>query len=179
MRHPLYAGNFLIILGVAVSFNNPWAYLLLLVPFAYLYHLITNFDERRMSERLGAAYEVYTQENLSRFLPQFRNLKRAMHTTTPFNFLYAGHKEYNSICAWLAGVLSLAVYRDAMTYGWKHALYQNSVSLGIIGFCGALAILLNVRDRIGRKEASPSESVATIRSHRLRSYRRDSLRRRA
>ncbi len=161
MRHPLYAGNFLIVLGVVVSFNNPWAYLLSLVPFAYLYHLITNFDERRMSERLGAAYEVYRQENLSRFLPQFRKLRRAMHTTMPFNFRYAWRKERNSICAWLAGVLSLAAYRDAMTYGWEEAWHQNSVSLGISGFCGALAILLNVRDRIGRKQALLSKSVAT------------------
>lgn len=162
MRHPLYAGNFLIVLGVVVSFNNPWAYLLSLVPFAYLYHLITNFDERRMSERVGADYDVYIQENLSRFLPQFRNLKRAMRTTKPFNCLYAWHKERNSICAWLAGVLSLAVYRDAITYGWEQAWYQNSVALGIIGFCGILATLLNVLDRTGRKKPSSSKSAAKI-----------------
>ena len=174
MRHPLYAGNFLIILGVTVSFNNPWAYLLVLVPFAYLYHFITNGDERRMSERLGAAYKIYSQENLSRFLPEFRNLKRARCTTTPFNFLYAWRKEYNSICAWLAGVSSLAIYRDAVTYGWKQAWYRNPVFWGITAFCGALAIFLNVRDHIGRKEASSSEAVATIRSDRLRSYRGDS-----
>jgi protein-S-isoprenylcysteine O-methyltransferase Ste14 len=151
MRHPLYAGNFLIIVGVAVSFNNPWAYLLLLVSFAYLYHLITNFDERRMSQRLGAAYEFYRRENLWRFVPQFRKLRRAMHTTTPFNCRYAWRKEYNSICAWLAGVSSLAIYRDAVTYGWKQAWYRNPVSLGITGFCGVLAILLNMWRRIIRK----------------------------
>jgi len=165
MRHPLYTGNFFILLGVTVSFNNPWAYLLLLVPFAYLYHLITNLDERRMSERVGFAYKTYTEETLSRFLPQFRNLKRANRTTVPFSFLYAWRKEYNSICAWLAGVPTLGIYRDAVTYGWEQALYENPVSLGVSGFCGALAILLNVRRHIGRKKRLLKHYERTDKAH--------------
>ena len=37
MRHPLYAGNFLIVLGLVVMYHNPWVYPLFLLPFAYLY----------------------------------------------------------------------------------------------------------------------------------------------
>jgi hypothetical protein len=53
MRHPLYTGNFLIAAGLVVIFNNPWAYLLFLVPLAYLYHVITNMEEKRMHRRFG------------------------------------------------------------------------------------------------------------------------------
>jgi hypothetical protein len=41
-----------------------------------------------------------------------------------------------------------------VTYGWEQALYENPISLGVSGFCGALAILLNVRRHIGRKNDS-------------------------
>ena len=150
MRHPLYAGNFLILLGLTVAFNNHSAYPLLLVPFAYLYILISRADELRMKARYGAGYEAYARTNLSRFLPRVSNLSLALGTTTPFNWVHAWRKEYNSCCAWLAGIGSLKIYRDVLAYDWQQALHHNRGWLLVIGICAALAIGLNLAQRIGR-----------------------------
>ena len=150
MRHPLYAGNFLILLGLTVAFNNHWAYPLLLVPFAYLYHLISRADELRMKAHYGAGYDAYAHANLSRFLPRVSHLPVALRTTTPFNWVHAWRKEYNSCCAWLAGIGSLKIYRDILAYDWQQALHRNRGWLVAIGICATLAVVLNLAQRIGR-----------------------------
>jgi len=151
MRHPLYAGNFLILLGLTVTFNNPWAYPLLLFPFAYLYHLITRVDEQRMNAHFGADYQAYAEKNMSRLVPHFKELKVAVSTTAPFNWLYAWRKEYNSLCAVMAGVASLAIYRGALHYGWEQTWHESRAWLLVIGLCGVLAIVLNLKRYIGQK----------------------------
>lgn len=59
MRHPLYSGNFLIVLGTVVVLNNVWAYPLLLLPFACLYRVIAATDEQRMIQHFGPDYLKY------------------------------------------------------------------------------------------------------------------------
>jgi len=158
MRHPLYVGNFLILAGLTVAFNNPWAYPLLLVPFAYLYHLISRADELRMKIHYGADYEAYAHAKVSRFLPRLSNLPLALRTTSPFNWVHAWRKEYNSCCAWLAGIGGLKIYRDALAYDWQQALHDNRFWLLVILICAAVAIILNLAKLIGRynsRAASP------------------------
>src|SRR6266536_5010697 len=101
MRHPLYAGNCLILLGLVVIFNNPWAYPLFLLPFAYLYHVITNMEEKRMHRRFGADYQEYEGRAVPRFLPALGNLGMALRTTLPFGWELAWRKEGESCCGWL------------------------------------------------------------------------------
>jgi protein-S-isoprenylcysteine O-methyltransferase Ste14 len=80
MRHPLYAGNFLIVVGLVVIFHNPWAYPLLLLPFAYMYHAITAMEEQRLRRRFTDDYHEYRRDAVPRFLPALGNLKAALQT---------------------------------------------------------------------------------------------------
>ena len=147
MRHPLYAGNFLIVLGLVVIFNNPWAYLLLLLPFAYLYHVITEMEEKRMNRRFGADYHEYRKQAVPRFLPALGNLGMARHTTGPFGWEFAWRKEYDSCCGWLAGVAVLEIYEGVLARGWTQNWPRTQGWLIVLGLIGAVVFGLRIRQR--------------------------------
>ena len=118
MRHPLYAGNFLIVAGLTVTHNNPMAYVLLLAPFTLVYHLITRTEEQSMMRRFPSEYQRYMAKSLSRFWPTISNLGAARQTTFPLSWDLAWRKEYPSCCAWIAGLAGLELYKQMLTYGW-------------------------------------------------------------
>jgi protein-S-isoprenylcysteine O-methyltransferase Ste14 len=152
MRHPLYAGNFFILLGLVIIFNNPWAYLLFLLPFAYLYHVITDMEEKRMHRRFSADYQVYRQKEVPRFLPALSNLPTALRTTLPFGWGLAWRKEYESCCGWLAGVVGLQLYEGTLTYGWAQYWPYTQRGLVVLGLLGILAFSLWVRKSLSHTE---------------------------
>ncbi|MGE0826889.1 MAG: isoprenylcysteine carboxylmethyltransferase family protein [Candidatus Binatia bacterium] len=145
MRHPLYAGNFLIVAGLTVVFHNLWAYPLLLLPFAYLYHSITNMEEQRLRRRFTEDYQEYRQSEVPRFLPAISNLGAAIQTTRPFGWGLAWRKEYESCCGWLAGVMILQVYAGITVYGWGQNWSATRWRLLIVGLIGIVALVLRMR----------------------------------
>jgi protein-S-isoprenylcysteine O-methyltransferase Ste14 len=154
MRHPLYAGNFLIAFGLTTTYNNPWAYLFLPLPLACLYYTIACADEQRMKARFGVLYESYVTKHMTRFVPQLGKLVAALQTTRPFNWMLAWGKEYNSVCAWTAGIAALAFYKKAISYGWDVAWQQHAEWLIVSGSCGILAAAWNVTRRIRREKST-------------------------
>jgi protein-S-isoprenylcysteine O-methyltransferase Ste14 len=150
MRHPLYAGNFLIVSGLVIVFNNPWAYLLLLPPFAYLYHVITDMEEKRMNRRFGADYRDYREKEVPRFLPALGKLGVAVRTTRPFGWALAWRKEFESCCGWLAGVVVLEIYEGVLARGWKQNWPHTRGWLVVLGFLGVVAVSLGIRRSMTR-----------------------------
>ncbi len=153
MRHPLYAGNFLIVAGLVVIFHNPWAYLLLLLPFAYLYHAITAMEEQRLRRRFTDDYHEYRRDAVPRFLPALGNLKAALQTTRPFSWGLAWRKEYESCCGWIAGVALLEAYEGILVRGWEPNWPTTMRWLGVVGILGVAAVILLIR-----KQALPFSS---------------------
>ncbi len=152
MRHPLYAGNFLIVLGLVVVFNNPWAYLLLLPPFAYLYHVITDMEEKRMRRRFGSDYHEYREKEVPRFLPALGNLGTALRTTHPFGWGLAWRKEFESCCGWLAGVVVLEIYEGVLARGWEQNWPYTQGGLAVLGLLGVVAVSLTIRRSMTRAQ---------------------------
>jgi protein-S-isoprenylcysteine O-methyltransferase Ste14 len=150
MRHPLYAGNFLIMLGLVVVFNNPWVYPLLLLPFAYLYHVITDMEEKRMQRRFGADYHGYREKEVPRFFPALSSANTAVHTTRPFGWALAWRKEYESCCGWLAGVVVLEIYEGVLAHGWEHNWPATQRWLVVLGVIGVAACGLRIRKDLTR-----------------------------
>jgi protein-S-isoprenylcysteine O-methyltransferase Ste14 len=145
MRHPLYVGNFLILLGLVVVFHNPWAYPLWLLPFAYLYHVITAMEEKRMHRRFGVDYHNYTHKEVPRFLPALDNLGVALRTTRPFGWRFASWKEYESCCGWLAGVAILQIYEGVVWRGWTQNWPYTQRWLIGLGIIGIVSLWLRIR----------------------------------
>src|SRR3990170_9083117 len=59
MRHPLYVGNLLIVFGLLLVYNNPWAYVICGLPFAVSYGVIARLEEEHMHRAFGAEYAGY------------------------------------------------------------------------------------------------------------------------
>jgi protein-S-isoprenylcysteine O-methyltransferase Ste14 len=147
MRHPLYAGNFLIAAGLAVNYNNPVAYLLLVAPFAFVYYKITRSEEQNMTKKFAFAYERYRAACSPRFLPALGNLGSAVQTTFPFDWGFAWRKEYSSCCAWVAGLAGLELYKEVLAYGWTRHWSSNWFLVAVMGICGTVTLALNLRKR--------------------------------
>lgn len=158
MRHPLYAGNFLIVLGLSVIFHNPWAYFFLLLPFAYMYHAITNMEEKRLRRRFTEDYQEYREHEVPRFLPALQNLGEALRTTRPFGWGLAWRKEYESCCGWLAGVMILEAYQGVLLRGWTHNWPFTLAWLGIAGLIGVAALGLRHWKKATRTHGAPASS---------------------
>jgi len=150
MQHPLYTGNFLIASGLVIIFNNPWAYILLLGPFAYLYHVITIMEEKRMYRRFGDEYRQYRRHDPPRFFPALSNLGAALRTSCPLDWRFAWRKEYESCCGWIAGVAALEIYEGVLLRGWE-GNWPYTIRWGvIIGFMGLISLVVGLRKNAKR-----------------------------
>ncbi len=151
MRHPLYAGNFLIVLGLVLVYHNPWVYPLFLLPFAYLYDAITRMEEQRLHWRFPHDYEGYRQVAVPRFLPVLSHLGRAFDTTRPFGWRLAWRKEYESLCGWLAGIVGIQLYERVEVLGWTVAWPASRLWLGLLALITVANMALKARRRLSQR----------------------------
>lgn len=59
VRNPLYCGNFLICLGIAVFSGVTWVVLLTVALFAFQYYCIVKYEEKLLLEKFGTEYAEY------------------------------------------------------------------------------------------------------------------------
>jgi protein-S-isoprenylcysteine O-methyltransferase Ste14 len=106
-RNPLYLGNLLVILGLLLIWNSPWAYAVC-VPFFLLgYRAIVAAEEGYLRARFGAAYDQYCRE-VRRWLPAWGRLASSVQGIG-FHWHRVVLKEYGTIAAWLGTTLTLIV----------------------------------------------------------------------
>jgi protein-S-isoprenylcysteine O-methyltransferase Ste14 len=117
VRHPLYVGNFLIALGLLIIFNTPLAYVIVLPSLALLYWSITAEEEERLEKKWGATYVEYRTQ-VPRFLAWRGGIVEG-YQRVPFRWRQALSKEGESICGLAAGAISLEVYEEVLTHGFK------------------------------------------------------------
>jgi protein-S-isoprenylcysteine O-methyltransferase Ste14 len=74
IRNPLYLGNFVIGIGVAVSLNEWYGYALFFVQYALVYSFLIPYEERYLLEKFGDVYADYST-HVRRFLPKLSSYK--------------------------------------------------------------------------------------------------------
>jgi protein-S-isoprenylcysteine O-methyltransferase Ste14 len=74
VRHPLYLGNFLIWLGVALFAHTWWLVLIAILAFCAYYERIMFAEEEFLRTRFGGEFEGWA-ERTPAFVPAFRNWK--------------------------------------------------------------------------------------------------------
>jgi protein-S-isoprenylcysteine O-methyltransferase Ste14 len=119
VRHPLYAGSFLMALGFCVAGTGAgripsavlWGVFLFL--FVWIYPRRIKQEEESLEKYFGDAWRAFTAGN-RRFLPRCSPLRR----DKPDAFLWARYlknREYNAAVGWLAGAAVVIVKGIA---GW-------------------------------------------------------------
>jgi protein-S-isoprenylcysteine O-methyltransferase Ste14 len=114
-RNPMYAGDFLLFLGLCIIYNSPWVYLVVLPAVTLSLLAIVSAEERYLGRRFDAAYADYCQR-VNRFVPRPYGLRatlRGMH----FDWRRVLRKEYGTTFAWVSAAFFLLAWEQIVRPG--------------------------------------------------------------
>lgn len=95
VRHPLYLGNFLMWLGVAMLTENTWFTIAFIFFYALYYERIMYTEENFLRRKFGKSYLDWAA-NVPAFIPSFKNYKKPKYAFSTNKVL---KKEKNGLCA--------------------------------------------------------------------------------
>ena len=147
-RNPLYVGNIVVLAGVFLIHNNPYAYLAGAAFFLFSYRAIVAAEERYLRGQFGAQYDDYCRR-VNRWWPAPRRIGQAT-AGMAFNWRRLLIKEYGSFAAWMVTALAVLAYQSLWAKGWPGA---GGTILGIalvLAATGALAGLIRWLKKTGR-----------------------------
>jgi protein-S-isoprenylcysteine O-methyltransferase Ste14 len=107
VRHPLYVGSFMMMLGFCALIDDRENIWFVLGPFAGLYLLGILSEERALMERFGARWQEYAS-SVPRFLPRLP--RRGMSASWRLN-QWAQNREYRAVGAALIGLVAIQAWR--------------------------------------------------------------------
>lgn len=88
-RNPLYFGNFILGLGIAIAGNNIYSYLIFFVFYLVFFPFLMYIEHQRLKNKFGEEYKDWSKKSNS-FFPKIKRLKRL-----DFNIsFYMKNKEY-------------------------------------------------------------------------------------
>jgi protein-S-isoprenylcysteine O-methyltransferase Ste14 len=116
-RNPMYVGNFTIVVGLCLIYGSPWAYVLTVAFFAWVYLAIVTAEEDFLRGKFGAAFEQYTRE-VNRFIPDLRGIQASLAEFT-YDWRRALVKEYNTLTFNLAAMFGLLAWKIAYLHGYE------------------------------------------------------------
>jgi hypothetical protein len=148
-RNPLYVGNFLIVLGLVMVHNSPWAYIIALQFFEFVYYSIVRAEEAFLSDRFGLEYQKYCKR-VPRFLPRPQGLLAPFHGLR-FDWKKLIRKEYGTTFAWMGGMLLLFVWEDTANRGLH---VRDAGSYTLIEVAWVVLILAYLTARILKKRGA-------------------------
>jgi len=91
VRHPLYAGNFFIWLGVAMFVGSWWLSLIFILLFILFYERIIFTEEEYLRKEYGRVWEEWAART-PLFVPRFKNYKKS---ALPFSMRSVLNKEHH------------------------------------------------------------------------------------
>ena len=112
VRHPLYLGNYLIWLGIAVSTLN-FCFIFIMSLFFWLYYERIIFAEERFLENKFGNLYLEWSNSLPAFFPLILNFKES---DTSFSMISVLRREYSSVLATVIGFIFIEVFRNYFTY---------------------------------------------------------------
>jgi protein-S-isoprenylcysteine O-methyltransferase Ste14 len=115
-RNPMYVGDFLLFLGLAMIYHSAGVYLVVLPIVATALLAIVTAEERYLAARFGAAYTAYCQR-VNRFIPTLRGLSATIRGMR-FDWRRVLRSEYGTTFAWLSAAFFLLAWEDVLRLGW-------------------------------------------------------------
>lgn len=113
VRHPLYVGNFLIWMGIAMFVRSGWLLLVVSLFFWLCYERIMFAEEEFLRARFGAAFEEWAARTPA-FLPAPRRWKPP---PLPFSLRNAVRREYSALFGIIATFSLLEAVGDLVARG--------------------------------------------------------------
>ena len=111
VRHPLYLGNLLMGLGVALFPREPWLVLVYLLVFWIYYERIMLAEEAYLRERFGARFEAWARRTPA-IVP---DLRAWTPPALPFSFRTVLRREYSGVFGVIVALFALELIGDLRT----------------------------------------------------------------
>jgi protein-S-isoprenylcysteine O-methyltransferase Ste14 len=137
VRHPLYLGNFLIWMGVALFVRSWWLVLATAFIFWFYYEKIMYAEEEFLRREFGEAFSNWAGQTPA-FLPL--NLKLWKAPELGFKFKNALRREYSGFFGIISVFALIKLIQDRLTYGW-FAIDLVWFIIFLIGFAIYLTLL--------------------------------------
>lgn len=109
MRHPLYTGNILLVVGFALAGSLWWNLLIALVFFWFYYPPAIEYEDRKLRRIFGEAWEKWA-EHTPALLPNFGHASRMLTGNWSFSKSTMENGEI-FIAIYLLGCMALIVWR--------------------------------------------------------------------
>jgi hypothetical protein len=140
-RNPLYVGNILLAVGLALVVHSSLFYLTVLPFVLVAYISIVSTEETYLSEKFGNDYVHYCK-NVNRWLPKLRGWKRTVSLMS-FNWTRVIVKEYNTM---FVVVLALALAKYWSSYQVQGISVVPDAGTVIVAFAVWLSAYVFVRN---------------------------------
>ena len=138
-RNPLYVGNFVIVVGLALVANSLLFAVVGLPFFLIAYRAIVAAEENYLSQKFGEAYAAYCRR-VNRFVPDFSGFG-ATWRGMDFDWRRVVIKEYGSTFPWVAAVILLLL---------KHEWLRSALSQPTSSILVALLVLTGILYAVAR-----------------------------
>jgi protein-S-isoprenylcysteine O-methyltransferase Ste14 len=148
-RNPMYVGNALIAIGMALSTCSPIVYGLIIPFFLFVYQAIVSAEENYLRNKFGAEYEAYCAI-VNRFIPSVR-LTPAAFSGMRYNAVLALRHDLSTIAGLAIGLIALPVWRTYFLEGLPeaHTAAVTAVVLSFaVGFVYASLLYLKKHKRL-------------------------------
>ena len=119
LRHPLYFGNYLIWLGLAIFLSNFWFVIILSLLFWIYYERIMFAEEVFLEEKFGGEFTDWASKTPS-FFPSFKNY---VPNLCPFSWRIVAKNEYPGIISSATSFLLILILKRSVLLG---SFYFNS-----------------------------------------------------
>lgn len=115
-RNPMYTGNLLIGIGLAIVYGSWVSYAVAAPFFVFVYLAITETEENYLRKQFGEEYERYTK-SVNRFIPNFTGLDASLKDFR-YDWKRAIRKDYGTVFGSVSGIFLIA--------GWKARLFRGA-----------------------------------------------------
>jgi len=144
VRHPLYLGNFLMWLGLALYTESAWFILIFCLVYWLYYERIMFTEESFLRKKFGQQYLKWA-ENTPPFLPRFKNYRKPEH---PFQAFRVLKSEYHILLEVPGLFLVLDIVRN---YNIYNAFHPDMFWVWLFGVCALLWVIFRIRFKMFRK----------------------------
>jgi protein-S-isoprenylcysteine O-methyltransferase Ste14 len=138
LRHPLYFGNYLIWLGLAIFLSNFWFVIILSLVFWIYYERIMFAEEVFLEEKFGGEFTVWASKTPS-FFPSIKNYKP---NDFPFSWRVVIKNEYPGIISSATSFLFILILKRIVLLGHFSFCSSDAVFVVIIVVFGVSCKLL-------------------------------------
>jgi protein-S-isoprenylcysteine O-methyltransferase Ste14 len=146
MRNPMYVGNALIVIGMTLYMGAPFASLIVIPFFLFVYQAITSAEENYLRGKFGREYDTYCA-NVNRFIPSLRAIQQSF-SGMRFDWKRTVSRDMGTVIGLSIGLILVPAWRTYFLEGWDAAKTAGVRSFAIAcagGLFYALLVYLKKR----------------------------------